>query len=181
VQKTHLFRDEPLDATTRDFDQIHLRLQVEPKIRERLVLGTVDLTFAALVSDFRRLRLHCEDTTVLSVKDSKGRSLAFGVAKGILGIDLAQALPKGSEETVTIDYRSKPTSGLWFHAPTKEHPHIPLSVYSRMRQWAADACATYGICAAIPVLTKNRDHDRHWGARSAARNALSKLTKKQGD
>jgi len=126
-----LAADAPLDATTRDFDQVHLRLEVEPKIREGTVEGTAALTFVALTDDFRRLRLHSEDTTVLVVTDRKGRKLGFSTEKGILGIDLAGPLATGDEETVTIVYRSKPTSGLWFHAPTKEHPHVPLSVYSQ--------------------------------------------------
>jgi len=123
--------DAPLDATTRDFDQIHLKLEVEPKIREATVEGVATLTFAALVKDFRRLRLHCEDTKVLAVTDSRGRPLGFSIEAGILGVDLADPLAKGAEETVTIVYRSKPRSGLWFHAPTEAHPHVPLSVYSQ--------------------------------------------------
>ena len=63
---------EPLDATTRDFDQIHLNLRVEVDVRDHRVDGEARLRFAALVDDFRRLRLHCVDTEVKSVTDGAG-------------------------------------------------------------------------------------------------------------
>jgi hypothetical protein len=47
--------------------------------------------------------------------------------------------------------------------------------YFRMREWAAQAAADYGIRTAIPVLARIRDHDRHGGPRRAARGALERL------
>jgi aminopeptidase N len=95
------------------------------------VQATATIAFASLTDGLKRLRLHSRDTTVLTVTDSDGRSLSHSTADGILGIDLAAPLAKGAKESVRIHYRSTPTSGLWFHGPTKEHPDVPLSVYSQ--------------------------------------------------
>jgi len=120
----------PLDAATRDFDQLHLAVRVEPDIAAGTIAGQVDLRFASLVPGLATLRLHAVDLTVKSV-ESAGLRLAFRVLPGILEIDLAAPLAKGAEAAVRIEYDAKPRRGLWFHAPTERHPHVPLSFYSQ--------------------------------------------------
>ncbi|MHC4860355.1 MAG: M1 family metallopeptidase, partial [Planctomycetota bacterium] len=122
---------ETLDATNRDFDQLHLTLRVEPDIRARTIRGEALLRFASLVYDMKRLRLHSLDTTVKSVTDGLSRELPFTHEKGILSIGLARPLAKGEESEVVVTYESKPTRGIYFHAPSEKHPHIPLSLYSQ--------------------------------------------------
>jgi aminopeptidase N len=121
----------PLDATTRDFDQLHLRVSIEPHVKEGWVDGLAALTFASLADPLRVLRLHCEETDVLSVIDPGTEPLVFRVADDILSITLGEPLPRGQESEVRIRYRSKPTQGLFFHCPTGDCPDMPLEMYSQ--------------------------------------------------
>ena len=121
----------PRDAATRDFDQVHLVLRVTPRIAEGTVDGEATLSFLSLADPLKTLRLHCEETEVLSARDGEGRPLPFRVEKGILSLDLAAPLPRDGAGSVTVAYRSRPTQGIFFHAPTAENPSTPLSMYSQ--------------------------------------------------
>jgi aminopeptidase N len=77
------------------------------------------------------LRLHSLETAVLAATDAAGRALTLALADGILSISLAEPLPVGPETAVTVRYRSTPTAGLFFHAPTKASPSTPLEMYSQ--------------------------------------------------
>ena len=100
----------PLDASTRDFDQLHLTVRVEPDLPAGTVEGTVTVSFRALADDLRTIRLHCLDTKVFSVTDGADRSLAFRLAEGVLAIDLFAPLKAGIEGRVTVKYRAGPPS-----------------------------------------------------------------------
>jgi len=151
----------PLDATTRDFDQLHLAVRVTPRIAEGSVDGEATLTFASLADPLRTLRLHSEDTSVLGVRDGAGRALEFRLEGGVLSVSLAEPLPRGKETSVTVAYRSRPVHGMYFHAPTPENPDRPLQVYSQgegsdNRRWIPcydepDDRLTVEVFARVPV------------------------------
>ncbi len=124
-------QDRPLDAATRDFDQLHLDIHVTPDIAAGTVLGRVTLRFASLADGLSVLRLHCQDTQVKGVRDAGGRALKHRLARDILWIDLPGPLAEGAESAVTIDYTSTPRHGLLFHKPTERHPETPLFMYSQ--------------------------------------------------
>src|SRR5687767_13189539 len=81
----------PLDASTRDFDQIHLDLEVTPDLAARTVDGKATLDVEAMVPNLTTLRLHCVDTEVKAVTCPKGTPLAHEVKDGVLSIRLAEA------------------------------------------------------------------------------------------
>ena len=120
-----------LDATTRDFDQVHIAVRVTPHIAEGTVDGEATLDFTSLADPLKVLRLHCRETEVLGARDRKGRALGFALAGDVLSVTLVDPLPRDAAESVTVAYRSRPTQGLFFHAPTKEAPHTPLEMYSQ--------------------------------------------------
>jgi aminopeptidase N len=121
----------PLDATTRDYDQTHLIVRVEPFIEESRVEGETTVRFESLVDPLRVLRLHCQETAVLHVKDREGEPQEFALADNVLAITLGKPVPRGAEGEVTVRYRSRPTAGLYFHSPTKSCPDTPLQMYSQ--------------------------------------------------
>jgi aminopeptidase N len=121
----------PLDSTTRDFDQTHLVLHVTPRIAEGVVDGETTVSFLSLADPLRTLRLHCEDTQVLSAKDGRGTPLEFWLVDGVLSLRLPEPLPRGAPGSVVVSYRSRPTQGMFFHAPTAESPSTPLEMYSQ--------------------------------------------------
>ena len=150
----------PLDATTRDYDQIHLVVRVTPHIEEGTIDGETTIRFASLVDSLKVLRLHATDLTVLGARDGAGTALATTQADGILSIALASPVGKGAEAEVTVLYRAKPKGGLHFHAPSKASPNTPLEVYSQgeardNRRWMPcydepDDRATCEVVARVP-------------------------------
>lgn len=120
-----------LDHTDRDFDQVHLVLRIRPDIRAGTVTGTAEIQFLALSDNFRILRLHSRETTVLSVVDGAGLPLAFELKDDVLRITLQSPLKRGAAGKVVIRYQSKPTRGMYFHVPTKADPEVPLSCYTQ--------------------------------------------------
>jgi aminopeptidase N len=122
---------EPLDATTRDFDQLHLIVRVTPHVEEGTVDSETTIRFASMASSLKVLRLHCQETSVISAKDGEGTPLEFSLADNILSITLAKSVVRDAQAEVTIRSRSKPTAGLYFHAPSKTCPDMPLEMYSQ--------------------------------------------------
>ena len=120
-----------LGPTTRDYDQTHLIVRVTPRIAEGVVDGETTVRFASLSDALSTLRLHCEETAVLSCADADGTALEWKLDGGVLSVSLEKPLPRGADEAVTVKYRSRPTKGLYFHAPTKESPDTPLEMYSQ--------------------------------------------------
>ncbi len=123
--------DGPLDATTRDFDQIHLDIYVIPDIAAGTVKGKARLRFASLADGLKVLRLHCKDSVITAVGDASGKALKHTLKKDVLAIDLPGPLAVGAESAVTIHYESTPKRGLLFHKPTERHPDTPLFMYSQ--------------------------------------------------
>ena len=121
----------PLGPTTRDYDQVHLVVRVVPHVEEGTVDGETTVRFVALVDPLRVLRLHCQQTSVLAVRDGEGTPCEFALADDVLAITLAKPTPKGAEAEVTVVYRSRPTAGLYFHAPSKSCPDTPVQMYSQ--------------------------------------------------
>jgi aminopeptidase N len=151
----------PLDASTRDFDQTHLVIRVTPNIGAGTVDGETTVSFTSLADPLRVLRLHCEETAVLSVKNGSGALLEFATADGVLSITLATPIPRGTASTVTVAYRARPTQGMFFHAPAPENPSTPLEMYSQgegtdNRRWfpcydEPDDRATVEVFCTVPA------------------------------
>jgi aminopeptidase N len=121
----------PLDATTRDYDQVHLDLTVKPDLEKGTVEGTAVHDVEALVDGLAALRMHCVDTEVRSVTCPQGNPLAHEVKDGILSVKLAAPLAAGAATRVTIRYVSTPRQGLLFHRPTQDEPQTPWFLYSQ--------------------------------------------------
>src|SRR5262245_58200510 len=85
----------PLDATTRDFDQIHVAVRVTPHLESKTVDGETTIRFASIVVSLTTLRLHCEETDVMGVSSESGAPLVFKHEGALLSITLEPALPRG--------------------------------------------------------------------------------------
>jgi aminopeptidase N len=121
----------PLDATTRDYDQVHLAIHVTPHMAEKSVDAETTVRFVSMADPLKDLRLHCEETDVLWARSASGAPLTFRVDGGVLTVALEPALPRGQTAEVVVRTRSKPTQGLYFHAPCPACPSTPLEMYSQ--------------------------------------------------
>lgn len=124
-----------LDATTRDFDQIHLALDLDLDFQAARVRGTATLAFEPLRPDFRLLRLHGEELQLfaarLRVGDGEAGPVSFRSGGGIIEIACPRPIAKGERAEVVIHYEAEPRDGLFFKKPTAENPEIPLQVWSQ--------------------------------------------------
>ncbi len=121
----------PLDARTRDYEQKHLDIHVQPTMEQGTVAGHVTITFTSLVPTLEVLRLHAKDMKITAVNGDESQALKSTLKHGELHITLAQPLPKGETSKVKIHYNAKPTRGLFFHKPSDRHPDRPLFLYSQ--------------------------------------------------
>jgi aminopeptidase N len=123
--------DKPtLDASTRDFDQIDLRLDVALDMEQGALTGTATHRLAALRDDLRVVRMHLEDMAVASAT-ADGQPCKVTHADGIVSFELDRPRKKDEPFTLTVAYGGKPTSGLWFFRPTAANPEIPLQAYTQ--------------------------------------------------
>ncbi len=127
---------QELKPETRNYDVRHLKLDLRFDLKKARVEGTCSLTLAPLADGFQQLLLHSKDTIVLGVTVVPAAGEArparrFRTGDGLLRIDLDAAQPKDQPFRVEIEYEATPTRGLYFFAPTPEHPEIPWQVWSQ--------------------------------------------------
>src|SRR5262245_49621924 len=84
------FAADPLGPTNRDYDQIHVIVRVTPRIDASAVDGETTVRFASMVDSLKVLRLHCQETAVMSVKDGEGTPLEFSLAENVLSVTLSK-------------------------------------------------------------------------------------------
>ncbi len=133
--------DEPpkpfeLKPETRNYDIRHLKLDLRFDLKAAKVEGTCSLTLAPKADGFAVLYLHSKDITVTAVRiEPEGQpprpAARFRTGDGLLRVDLDQPYPKDAPLQVHIDYEAAPSKGLYFFAPTQEHPEIPWQVWSQ--------------------------------------------------
>jgi aminopeptidase N len=150
----------PLDASTRDYDQVHLDLTVKPDLAKGTVAGTAVHDLESLVDGLTIVRLHCVDTVVEAVTCPRGNPLKHELKDGILSITLAEPLKAGAGTRIVIRYVSTPRLGLLFHKPTPESPDTPWFLYSQgqgteNRRWVPsydepDDRLTWNVSVIVP-------------------------------
>lgn len=119
-----------LDATTRDYDQVDLRLDIALDFGSGSLHGTAVHALASLRDGLTAVRMHCEDMKVASAT-ADGAACAVAQADGIVTVTLDRPRKKDEPFTLTLAYSGTPTSGMWFFRPTPEHPDVPLQVYTQ--------------------------------------------------
>ncbi len=119
-----------LNIKTRNYDQKNVKLFLSFNFHREEAIGKEEFTFAPLTDNFGKLILHCKTTKVLSVKFGN-KSLKFSQDSDLLYITFPEKLNKDKNVTVTIEYTSLPSSGLFFFYPTKENPEIPYQIWSQ--------------------------------------------------
>jgi aminopeptidase N len=119
-----------LDIKTRNYDQKNVKLFLSFGFHKEEVIGKEEFTFAPLIDNFDQLILHCKTTKVSSVKYGN-ENLKFSQDSDLLYINFQEELNKNKNVTITIEYTSLPSSGLFFFYPAKENPKIPYQIWSQ--------------------------------------------------
>ena len=104
----------PLDATTRDYDQIDLALDIDLDMDRGTLTGTATHKVAALRDDLRVVRMHCEDMKVQSAT-ADGAACKVTQDDKILSIELDR--PRKKDEPVRIANHTPTTASFMIPSP----------------------------------------------------------------
>lgn len=119
-----------LNAGTRNYDQKHVKLELNFNFDKAEVIGKEEFTFAPEGNDFNRLVLHSRTTKVNKVI-YKDKELKYSQTDNLLFINFNENLQAGRDVTITIEYKSFPEAGLYFFRPSKQFPEIPSQIWSQ--------------------------------------------------
>ena len=127
--------EELRTAASRPVDILHIRLDLDVKLKERTVAGSATIDFAA-IQPARILSLNAVGHEVSRVlvpgAGAESKSLSFENTGKTLDIDLGRTLARGDKLQIQIDYKVRdPEAGLYFFQPTKAEPDVPLTVWSQ--------------------------------------------------
>jgi len=113
-------------------DVEHIDLYLAPDIAAQRMEGVCTTRVRAIEDGVRDLHFDAVDFVVGWVRDGEGRPLGFRRTTGTLTVHLARPLSRGERATVAVAYRlEKPRAGLYFVAPTKEHPEKPTQCWTQ--------------------------------------------------
>jgi aminopeptidase N len=127
----------------REYDLLHLRLDLDFDWETRTVSGTATNTLSPLRPDTARLVFHAVGLDVTRVRlGEDGTELPFSLdpAAQTLTVRLDRPRGPGDELRVAIDYSARPRAGLWFVGPDAAYPKKPRQIWSQgepnlNRQW----------------------------------------------
>ena len=119
-----------LDEKSRDFDQLHIKLEIKLNIPAGSLAGKANYKILPLTDNFRLLRLHTESTEINDIV-CEGRPLNYKIDEGVLYIEMHRAFRKTDTVDLLISYTSKPSDGIYFFAPTPEFPDMPLQCWTQ--------------------------------------------------
>ena len=103
-------------APDRDFDLLHLRLDVTPDFQRRTIAGTATLRLQPNARPLREVRLDAVDLNIQSVT-ATAPVQAWQSTTNQLVVTFQEPLPAGRETSVTITYDAEPRAGLYFRTP----------------------------------------------------------------
>ena len=127
----------------REYDLLHLRLDLDFDWEKRTVSGTATNILTPLRPAIAALVFHAEGLDVTRVRLGKeGAELPFSLdpAAQTLTVRLDRPRAPGDELEVAIDYSARPQAGLWFVGPDAGYPKKPRQIWSHgepnlNRQW----------------------------------------------
>src|SRR6185436_10240939 len=126
----------------RDYDLLHLRLDLDLDWEKRTVSGTATNTLTPLRPQTGSLVFHAADLEVARVRlgpaggsagAEGGTELPFSLdpAAQTLTVRLDRPREPGEELVVAIDYSAHPKAGIWFVGPDSGYPKKPRQIWSQ--------------------------------------------------
>jgi aminopeptidase N len=103
-------------APDREFDLLHLALDVTPDFKARSVRGQATIRFKPIARPLEQLKLDAVELAVEAVTSSAKIAAYQATDKQII-VTFAEAIPVDKEATVTVTYSATPRKGLYFRTP----------------------------------------------------------------
>jgi aminopeptidase N len=110
----------------------HIDLHLTPDLAVQRMDGVCTTTVCAIDDGVSELTLDAVDFFVGWVRDDEGHPLHFRRGATTLTVHLARPLASGERATFAVAYRVEhPRAGLYFVAPTQEHPEKPTQCWTQ--------------------------------------------------
>ena len=103
-------------APSREFDILHLIIDVTPDFKLRTVAGKTTIRFKPIAEPLDELRLDAVDLTVTSVTATE-TVRSFQITDRNLIVTFESPIPPDREVSVTIAHSAEPVKGLYFRTP----------------------------------------------------------------
>jgi aminopeptidase N len=103
-------------APDREFDLLHLVLDVTPDFKARTIAGTATLRFRPIARPLREIRLDAVELKVFTVT-ATAPIQAWQTTTNQLVVTFQEPLPAEREAALTITYTAEPHRGLYFRTP----------------------------------------------------------------
>lgn len=116
-------------APTLAFTINHMRLEVEPDLKERTISCHQELEITA-IQEIDEVELDASELDVKSVS-SAGRKLPFRTLDDKLVIKLGRTLKEGGRLHLAISYAARPRKGFYFVGPDRHYPHKRLEAWTQ--------------------------------------------------
>lgn len=123
-------QNELLNEKNRDYDQLHISLDLALDIPRGMVSGKAVYRLVPLSDNFRRIRLHTRSTEVHRVI-LKDKTPDYRIESGTLLIDLPTIYSSKDTIEFQIEYSSKPERGIYFFSPDEKYPSKPLQAWTQ--------------------------------------------------
>ncbi|PWT72466.1 MAG: hypothetical protein C5B60_09505 [Chloroflexi bacterium] len=124
--------DRPTYAPDRPADVQHMDINVILDFAEHSLSAVVTTNFSVL---FEQIQVVTFDAAELQIKRASlagaGAPLAFWTEGEKLYIRLDRIYRYGEEFGITVEYRAKPRTGLYFVAPTEGNPDLPIQAWTQ--------------------------------------------------
>ncbi|MEP0824005.1 MAG: HEAT repeat domain-containing protein [Nitrososphaera sp.] len=127
-KKFELPGSKPHYPPSLSFTITHMRLAIEPDLRERSISCDQKLSIT-IIQDTDTIELDAAELQIKSI--SAGDKLSFRSLDDKLIIKLGKAMKEGSKIELAIAYTAKPRQGFYFVAPDKHYPNKRFEAWTQ--------------------------------------------------
>jgi len=117
-------------APDREFDLLHLAIDVTPDFKARSVAGQVTIRFKPITKPLDQLKLDAVELAVESVTSSASIAAYQATDKQII-VTFAEPIPVDKESTVTVKYSATPRKGLYFRTPEMGYKASDMHIWTQ--------------------------------------------------
>ncbi len=117
-------------APDREFDLLHLALDVTPDFKARSVAGQATIRFKPIARRLEQLKLDAVELAVETVTSSEKIAAYQATEKQII-VTFEAPIPVDKEATVTVKYSATPRKGLYFRTPEMGYKATDMHIWTQ--------------------------------------------------
>lgn len=117
-------------APDREFDLLHLAIDVTPDFKARSVAGQTTIRFKPIAKPLDQLKLDAVELAVEAVTSSE-KIAAYQATDEQIVVTFAEPIPADKEATVTVKYSATPRKGLYFRTPEMGYKATDMHIWTQ--------------------------------------------------